>query len=76
MYYTLTYHEYLIDKLDEHKNDEIIFPDPKLKLVKEKKIFTPNVPHPYEDPPKEVEGQLLRYWNKDEKEKKKPELQG
>ena len=63
-------------KFDEHNNDEIIFPDPKLKLVKEKKIFTPKVPHPYEDPPKEVEGQLLRYWNKDEKEKKKPELQG
>ena len=51
--------------------DEIIFPDPKLKLVKEKKIFTPKVPHPFEDPPKEVEGQLLRYWSRDEQEKKK-----
>ena len=30
--------------------------------------FTPKLPHPYLDPPKEVEGQLLRYWSKDEKE--------
>jgi len=32
----------------------------------EELVFTPKLPHPYLDPPKEVEGQLLRYWNKDE----------
>ena len=64
-------------KLDDVKNDEIIFPDPKLRLVTEKKkVFTPKVPHPYEDPPKEVEGQLLRYWNKEETEKLKKEPSG
>ena len=57
-------------KLKENATDEIIFPDKKLKLVSKKKddkIFTPAVPHPYEDPPKEVEGQLLRLWNEEEK---------
>ena len=64
-------------KLDDAKNDEIIFPDPKLRLVTEKKkVFTPKVPHPYEDPPKEVEGQLLRYWSKDETEMLKKEPSG
>ena len=64
-------------KLDDANKDEIIFPDPKLKLVPEKKkVFTPKVPHPYEDPPKEVEGQLLRYWNKDETEMLKKESSG
>ena len=64
-------------KLDNATDDEIIFPDPKLRLVTEKKkVFTPKVPHPYEDPPKEVEGQLLRYWNKDETENLQKEASG
>ncbi len=29
-------------------------------------LFTPELPHPYRDPPKAVEGQLLRYWSKEE----------
>jgi hypothetical protein len=31
-------------------------------------IFTPKLPHPYLDPPKAVQGQLLRYWSKEEHE--------
>ena len=30
-------------------------------------IFTPKVPHPFKDPPKEVQGQLLRFWDESEK---------
>jgi hypothetical protein len=32
----------------------------------EEDLFTPELPHPYRDPPKAVEGQLLRYWSKEE----------
>ena len=29
-------------------------------------VFTPQLPHPILDPPKAVQGQLLRYWSKEE----------
>ena len=40
----------------------------KSKAEREEIEFTPKLPHPYLDPPKEVEGQLLRYMNKDQQE--------
>ena len=38
-------------------------------------FFTPKVPHPYKEPPKEVQGQLLRFWDDSEirEESKKEE---
>jgi hypothetical protein len=40
----------------------------KSKAKEEADLFTPEVPHFYKDPPKAVQGQLLRYWSNEEHE--------
>ena len=46
------------------KEARIEFPDSRLRPVAvegEEEVFTPRLPHPYNDPPPAVQGQLLRY---------------